>query len=215
MKFIRPLQSTQNRHGIFNGGFGNVHRLKSARKSGILLNLTILIERGCTNKLQLSASKAGLEHVRHIHGSLSLSSSNHGMKLINEQDHFAIGRLNVLDDALQPLFELTAEHCAGQELSQIEADYTLILHRFGHLSRHDALGQPLGNGRLAYARFTDKDRIILCSSSQYLQCPADFIVSTDDRVQFSLLGHLGEIDAVLLQILAWNLRIRVDNIQSR
>jgi len=41
------------------------------------------------------------------------------------------------------------------------------------------------------------------------------LTSTDDRVQFSLLGHLGEIDAVLLQILAWNLRIRVDNIQSR
>ena len=61
------------------------------------------------------------------------------------------------------------------------------------------MGQAFDDGGLTDASFADEYRVILRPAAENLHHPADFFLSTDDRVEFAGPGHLGEVAAKSLQ----------------
>jgi glutathione S-transferase len=57
-----------------------------------------------------------------------------------------------------------AEVRRRDQRTHVEGHYLLVLESVGHITAHDALGQPLDDGRLADAGVADENRIILCLS---------------------------------------------------
>src|SRR5699024_8954744 len=63
----------------------------------------------------------------------------------------------------------------------------------------DTLCQPFHDGGLAHTGVADQHRVVLGPAGQYLNHAADFLVTTDDRVQLALFGPLGQIGGVFLK----------------
>ena len=73
------------------------------------------------------------------------------MDLINEQDDIA-RRLDLAQQALDPLLELAAELSARHQAGQVQQENLLVFQARRHLPFGNALRNALGNGRLAHAR---------------------------------------------------------------
>ena len=121
------------------------------------------------------------------------------MQLIDEQDDVAVGFLHLAQHVLQAVFELAAVLRAGHHGAQIERDDLAVFQRRGNVAGHDALGQPLHDGRLAGAGLADKHRVVLGAAGQHLDGAANFLVTADDRIQLALASLLSEVLAELLQ----------------
>ena len=70
------------------------------------------------------------------------------------------------------------------------ADEPLVLERLGHVAAHDALRDPLDDGRLADARLADEHGVVLRAAREHLHDAADLLVAADDRVDLALARGL-------------------------
>jgi hypothetical protein len=129
------------------------------------------------------------------------------VELVDERDDLARGIGDLLQDRLQPLFELTAVLRAGNHRPEVECHDTLAPQRLRDVARHDPLGETLDDRRLADAGLTDEHRVVLRAPRQHLHDAADLGVAPDHGVELALAGPLGEVDAVLLQRLVGALRV--------
>ena len=68
-----------------------------------------------------------------------------------------------------------------------------------HLALHDALGQPLGDGRLAHARVADVDRVVLEAPAEHLQRALQDILAADQGLAFAGARLVGQLAGVQLQ----------------
>src|SRR6187397_566724 len=123
------------------------------------------------------------------------------MEFVNKENDIAAGLLDLFENSLQTIFEFTAVLGSSDHGSQVESHETLPLERFGNIASYDSLGQTFNDGRFADTRLTDEDRIILCSTRQYLDDTPDFLVSADHRIKFSLAGKVREVAGITLQSL--------------
>ena len=117
----------------------------------------------------------------------------------------AVGDL--LEDRLQPLFELAAVLRAGDQGAEVQRDDPLVLQALRHVAADDALRQALDDGRLADARLADQDRVVLRAAAQDLDDAADLLVAADHRIEAALGGRIGQVAAVLLERLVGRLGI--------
>ena len=100
----------QHFDGLLNRRFIDVHRSEAPFKGGVFLDvLVILVEGGSADALQFTARKRWLEHIRSVHCSLSGTSTNHGVQLIDHEDDIALRALDLFDGGLQALLELAPE----------------------------------------------------------------------------------------------------------
>ena len=127
------------------------------------------------------------------------AGAHDGVQLVDEQDDAALALLHLAQHGLQTVLELAAVLRAGHHRTQIERDDLAILQRRGNVAGHDALGQPLHDGRLAGAGLADEHRVVLGAAGQHLDGAANFLVTADDRVQLALASLLSEVLAELLQ----------------
>ncbi len=67
--------------------------------------------------------------------------------------------------------------------------------QFRHVAARNLLRQTLRNRCLAHTGFTDENRIVLGSPAQHLDHALDFVVAADHRIEFPLLGELGQVAA--------------------
>lgn len=73
----------------------------------------------------------------------------------------------------------------------------------------DAPRQTFGDCRLAHARFADEHGIIFRATRQHLHHAADFLVATDDRINFPLPRERREVTTIFFQRLKFSLRLLV------
>jgi hypothetical protein len=73
----------------------------------------------------------------------------------------------------------------------------------------DPLRETFGNRGLANTRLTDQNRVVLGPTREDLDHTADFIVPTDDRIEFVFRSLCDQIDPVLFQCLEFPLRALV------
>ena len=106
----------------------------------------------------------------------------------------------LLDDLLQPLFELAAVLGAGDERADVERQHALVQQRLRHIAGHDALRQALDDGGLADARLADQGRVVLGAAREDLDDPLDLLLAADDRVELARARGGGEVDAELVDV---------------
>ena len=106
---------------------------------------------------------------------------------------------DLVDDPAQPLFEVPAVACAGDDPGELELDDPLAGQRLRDFLVDDALGDALHDGGLADAGLADQYRIVLAAPGQHLDGLLDLIVPADDRVHPPFPGHRGQVAAELVQ----------------
>ena len=147
---VALLEAAEDRDRVLHAGLADEHLLEAALEGGVLLDvLAVLVEGRGADHAQLAAGEQRLEHVPRVHGALGGTGADDGVQLVDEGDHLALGVGDLLEDRLQPLFELTAVLGAGDHRPQVEADQALVLEALGHVALDDAAGEALDDRRLA------------------------------------------------------------------
>jgi len=131
------------------------------------------------------------------------------VNLVDEEDDFAFGARDFLQDRLEALFKFAAVFRACDERADIEADDPLAFQIFRHVAVDDPLGKTFHDGRLADARFADEYRIVLGAPGKHLHDTADFLVAADDRIERALAGQFVEVPGIAFQGLVFAFRIRI------
>ena len=122
-----------------------------------------------------------------------------GVQLVDEQDHLALGVLDLLEHGLEALLELAAVLGAGDQRAQVERDDALVLQALRDVAAHDALGESLGDRGLADAGLADEHRVVLGSPAEHLDDAADLLVAADDRIELAGARLRGQVAAVPLE----------------
>ena len=122
VRLVLLLDAAQDRNSVLNRGLAHENLLEPALERGVLLNvLSVLVKGRCTDHAQLTAGKHGLEHVSGVHGALATGSRTHNrVEFIDEGDDLTIRLLDLIEDCLQPLLELTAVLRAGHHRGEVE-----------------------------------------------------------------------------------------------
>ena len=208
--FVALLQAAQDRDGVFHRRLVHQHFLEAALERGVLLDvLAVFVERGRAHAMQLAARERGLEHVAGVHGAFGLAGADHGVQLVDEQDDLAFLLGEIVEHALEALFEFAAELGARDQRAHVEREDAFALQAFGHFAVDDALGEAFDNGGLAHARLADEHRVVLRAAREHLHRAADFVVAADDRIELAARRARGEVDGVFLERAALLFGLRI------
>ena len=200
MDLVAFAQTPQDADGVLDRRLADHHGLEAPLERRVLLDvLAVLVERRRADRVQLAARQHRLQHVRRVHRSFRRAGADHGVQLVDEQDDLALRVGDLLEHRLQPLFELAAILGARDQGAHVEGDDPLVLQALGHVAAVDAARQSFDDRGLADAGLADEDRIVLRPARQHLDDTPDFLVPSDDRIEFLLVRHLGEVAAVALE----------------
>ena len=105
-----------------NRGFLDQDLLETTLKGLILLDvLAVLAESGGTNAVQLATGQHGLEKIGSVHAALAARTGAHEqMDFVDEKNDRVLGILNLLQDTLHALFELSTVLAASNKGADIE-----------------------------------------------------------------------------------------------
>ncbi|CAI8043285.1 hypothetical protein GBAR_LOCUS24022, partial [Geodia barretti] len=160
--FIAGFQRLQDGQRLLRRRLLHVHRLEPPRQRRVPLDVfAVLVQRRRPDGLQLAPRQRRLEHVACIQAALAASRAHQRVHLVQEDDHFAIGRRHLVDNRLQPLLELPTKLGPCHQPAHVQRHHPLVVQRVGHVVADDLAGQALGNGRLAHARLADQHRVVL------------------------------------------------------
>src|SRR5215471_18997076 len=174
MDLIPLAQAAKDADLVFYGWLAHLHRLETAFESRILLDvLPVFVERCRTDGVELAARQHRLQHVRRVDGALCRSGADHGMKLVDEEDHLPLRVGDFLEDGLQSLLEFAAIFRTGHESAHVERNDTLVLQTLGYVAADDATREPFDDGGLADAGLADEDRVVFGAAGQHLDDAAD------------------------------------------
>src|SRR6056297_1092407 len=137
MILITFLDVFQYVDGLFRSSGIHHHLLEPSLQCPIFLNvLTVFIQGGGTNGLNLTPRESGFEHVGGVQGTGGATGTYNGMDLIDEQDDIGIfGKL--IEDGFHPFLKLSAIFGAGYNRSQVQGDDPLIEKYPRYLSLND------------------------------------------------------------------------------
>src|SRR4029078_3893611 len=122
-------------------GLLHLNGLEAALERGILLEvLAVLVERGRTDGLPLTAGEQRLQDAGRVDRALGSTRADERVDLVDEGDDVAAGA-DLLGDLLQALLEVTAVARPGDERSEVERVELLVLEGFGHVAAAERLGE--------------------------------------------------------------------------
>jgi len=197
MLLVRLANAVQDVDRLFDGRLFDHHLLEAAFQRGVVFDVAaVLIERRRANALQLAARQRRLEDVGRVHAAARRASTDQHVHLVDEQD--AVGLLELLDHALEAFLELAAVHRAGHQRANVQLEHALSQQRRGRVARHDALGQPFDDGRLADTRLADERRVVLLAAAQDLDDALDLHLAPDHRIELAFFGQRGEVGRQLV-----------------
>ena len=85
------------------------------------------------------------------------------MKLIYEKNSI-IRLFDLVNRRLDSLLKVTSVLCAGYHTGKVKTDNLFILENFRNVAICNFKRKSFGNSRFTYARFTDKNGIVLCTT---------------------------------------------------
>ncbi len=121
------------------------------------------------------------------------------MELVDEEDDFAVGFLDLFDDGFEAVFEFAAIFCAGEHGAEVEGDEALVAERFRDVAGDDAAGEAFDDGGLADSGLTDEDGIIFRAAAEDLDDAANLLIAADDGIELTFARELGEVFGVALE----------------
>ena len=160
----RGAQGAEHALAVLRVRLRHVHGLEAALEGGVLFDvLAVFLGRGGADDLDLAPAQGGLEDVRGVDGALCGARANDGVQLVDEDDDVP-GALDLLDDAFDPVLEVTAILGAGEHGGEVEGYDAAVFEGVGHFAAGDAAGEALGHGGLADAGLADEDGVVLGSA---------------------------------------------------
>src|SRR5258706_3063692 len=207
---VALAQAAQDRDRIVDRRLPDVHRLEAALERRVLRDvLAVLVERRRADGVELAAREHRLQHVRGVDGALRGTCAHDGVQLVDEQDDFALGCRDLLQDRLETLLELAAVLRTREDRADVEGEDRLVLQALWHVTAHDPLRQALDDRGLPDAGLADEHGIVLRPAREDLDHTADLLVAADDRVDLVLPREVGDVAPVLLERLVLALGVRV------
>jgi len=208
--FVAFLDSAKDGDGVFHAWFVDHDWLEAAFEGGVFFDvLAIFVEGGGTDGVEFAACELGFEEVRGIDGTLGGSGSDDRVEFVDEEDDLAFAGGDFLEECLEAVFEFAAEFCSGDHGPDIHGDDFFVVEGFGDIACDDAAGEALDDGGLSDAWFADEDRVVLGAAGEDLHGAADFIVASDDWIDFSFAGLFGEVASVFFECLVFTFRVGV------
>ena len=187
---VALLEAAQDADRVLDRRLADQHGLEAAGERGVLLDvLAVLVERRGADRAQLAARQHRLQQVGGVDRALGGAGADDRVQLVDEEDGLALGRRHLAEHGLEPLLELAAVLGAGQQRAHVERPDAAALEALRHVAVDDALGQALGDGRLADAGVADQHGVVLRAARQHLHDAADLGVAADDRVDLARLGR--------------------------
>src|SRR4029077_2784267 len=120
--------------------------LEPALEGGIFFDvLAVLIDGGGAARAELAAGTQGLKGVAGVYGAFCRARADERVKFVDEQDDLAVRGLDLLENRLQTVLELTAIFGARHEGPEIEGDDTLALQAFRNIACGYTLGESLSD----------------------------------------------------------------------
>ena len=90
MRLVARAEPLQDLNRLLLGWFGNDHLREAALKCRILLNvLSVLVECGGADALDLAAREWRLQNIRRVNCTLSSASADERVQLINKENRVA------------------------------------------------------------------------------------------------------------------------------
>src|SRR5690606_33584998 len=199
VRLVAVAQPLQDLDGVLQRRLTDLDRLEPALQRGVLLDvLAVLLERGRADGLELATGQHRLEDARRVDRALGRTRADERVQLVDEQDDVAAG-LDLLEDLLQPLLEVTAVARTRHQRPEVERVELLVLQRLGHLALDDVLREAFDDSGLTDAGLTDQNRVVLGTAGQHLHDPLDFLAASDDRVELALTRRGREVTAELVE----------------
>ncbi len=197
---VGGLEPVQDQDGILDRGLAHLDRLEAALERRVLLDRAVLLERRRTHQVQIAAREAGLQDVPGIHRALTASAgAHHRVHLVDEEDHAALERGDLVDRLGEALFEVAAIPGAGEHRGEVERHDALAEQLLGDGAGGDRLGESLDDRGLADARLADQHRVVLGAAAQDLDRLLDLVGAADDGVEASVRRKSGEVGAELVE----------------
>ena len=198
MSFVFISQTIQHRAGLGRGRLPHRHRLKAAFQCRVLLDVTaVFVNGGGTHQLQFAPRQHRLENVGGIHRALCRAGANEVVQLVNKkQDVTGAGHLG--QGIFHPFLKVAAILGAGHHPGQIQGEQTLFSQRLRHLTRGDALCQPLRHRGLAHPRLADEAGVILGAAAEDVDHPTDLLLPSHHGIQHPRPCQSGEIPPELV-----------------
>ncbi len=199
-QLVALVDAAQNGDRVLYGRLGNENRLEAALKRLVFFDiLAVLVERRRADAVQLAAREHGLEQVARVHRALGLASADDGVQLVDKQDDPALGLTNLFEHGLQPLFKLAAVLRARNQRAHVEGKDRPALQALGHVAFDNALRQRLDDGRLADARLTDQNGVVLRLAREDADDIADLLIAADDRIHLLASRLRDKIGSVFVE----------------
>ena len=173
----------------------DLHDLKAAGQCGVFFDMAFVFVPGRGgNGAQRPTGEGGFEEIGGIASARGSAGTDERVGLIDEQND-RLGRgLHLVDHAAQALFEFTLHARARLEQPDIERPHAYVTERWRHVSREDAMDKALDHGCLADASLAREDGIVLPAAHKDVHTPTDFLVATDDGIDFTPPPFLGQVD---------------------
>ncbi len=183
---IIGLQALHDLDRVVDRRLVHVDLLEAPHQRAVLLEeLAELLVGGRADAADRARRQRRLQQVRRIHRAAGGGAgADHGVDLVDEQDRAGI-LLEFLDDLLQPLLEIAAIAGAGEQRAHVEREDRGVLQHFRHVALDDALGQALGDRRLADAGIADIERVVLGAAAEHLDGAVDLGLAADQRIDLA------------------------------
>ena len=200
VRLVALLQAAKDRDRVRDGRLADDNRLEAPLQGRVLLDvLAVLVQRRRADCAQLAPRQHRLEQVGSVNRALGGAGADHGVQLIQEQDHRPLCLGHLFEHPLEPFLELPAVGRACDQRADVERDNAPVAKRLGHVFGDDPLRQALDDRGLAHAGLADQHRVVLGAPLEDLDDAADLVVTPDDRIELAGPCALGEVDGVLLQ----------------
>ena len=193
-------QAAEHFGGIGLSGLLDLDDLKASREGGVLFEVLLVFGPGRGgDRPQLAARQGGFQQIGGITASRLPPGADHGVRLVNEQDHGRGRRLDFVDDRLEPVLELALNPRPGLQQAQVQRPQGHGLQRRGHVAGGDSQREAFDHGGLAHPRLAGQDRIVLPAACQDIDDLADFRIAAQDGIDVPVAGPGRQIDGVLVE----------------
>jgi len=192
-------QALEDQDRLLRRGFADRDRLEAPLQGLVFLDvLSVFIDRCGADDLQFTPRQHRFQDIGSIHRTFCTSGADDRVQLIDEQDDiFTVD--GFVEALFQALLKFATVFAAGQHAGHVQGDDALALQRFGDVSGNDPLGQAFSDGGFTDTWFTDQARIVLRPPAQDLHHPVHLFLAANDRVEFAISGHLGQVAAEFVQ----------------
>ena len=128
------------------------------------------------------------------------------MQFVDEENVFPVGLGNLFHNRLQAFFEFTTKLCASNEGAEIERDELFVLEGFGNVTSHNAKSETFDDGGFTNSGLANKDWIVFGATGKHLHDAANFFITSNNWIEFTVTSPFGEVEAVLFDSLEFRFR---------